>query len=793
MNTNAEKLFQKKGIEAAAGTGSNNLAMQLEDNRPQSVVQQKQVDALSYAKPLQRQANNTGLPDNLKSGVENLSGHAMDDVKVHYNSDKPAQLNAHAYAQGTDIHLASGQEKHLPHEAWHVVQQKQGRVKPTMQMKGKVNVNDDEGLEKEADEMGSKAYSNAAIADITPAPPVTSLKAYVLQRKAGDFARLNFFENQAAFYILYLGKVVEAKIVELKETGVVLEIKNVEEQHESEEKVEVSKESVESDAFEIRSDHKDLDGEKRFNEAKGASLEDVFKHLVELGTTKKRDDVTEHELGILRRANMADGTAAELTAAQLEYQHLLLTELGIPKGMIMDFNRSLGFEFEFAAFRLINKDIVDKDDVDNEILRSHILLAASGSKSPIFDLPFSLETDSNNALEIVTPPLLLLVSADTAGSLAKMHNLYSAAALILRHAISQPDNELLAGKLDAFEPAGFGGEWQWKGPDADKLSATEQERATKSNTIYGQVNLSLSATEIIRLINLQADEATLPLNPKDSDSTQLFKNIFATFNKDKDLKSLRGALAFYAKTVSNILGIPSVLFRQQQHRRPEPNQATGIKETLGLWVKDFHHLVFSDYFKAHSDIIGPFIENVKGKSGEVGEITFHAIRNQMVRFRGTEIKNFLKENSREVLLQKEKSRLCDEARNSNEALRDKPDSELLQVIREPLVIFMGKLNGLITERTKTFDIQLDENIKFFETIALQEYERMNALLIATLTGKKIAPERVARTEDEPLGSGQGVRKETYLGGLPGQRGLRVAEIRNTDDITKIQDSLNAQI
>jgi hypothetical protein len=107
--------------------------------------------------PIQKKENNTGLPDNLKSGMENLSGISLDDVKVHRNSDKPAQLQAHAYAQGTDIHLASGQEKHLPHEAWHVVQQKQGRVKPTMQMKGMVNVNDDAGLEKEADVMGVKA------------------------------------------------------------------------------------------------------------------------------------------------------------------------------------------------------------------------------------------------------------------------------------------------------------------------------------------------------------------------------------------------------------------------------------------------------------------------------------------------------------------------------------------------------------------------------------------------------------------------------------------------------------
>ena len=108
---------------------------------------------------LQKKANKTGLPDQLKAGIENLSGQSMDDVKVHFNSSKPAQLQAHAYAQGTDIHLAPGQEKHLPHEAWHVVQQKENRVKPTMQLRERVNINDDAGLEKEADVMGAKAAS----------------------------------------------------------------------------------------------------------------------------------------------------------------------------------------------------------------------------------------------------------------------------------------------------------------------------------------------------------------------------------------------------------------------------------------------------------------------------------------------------------------------------------------------------------------------------------------------------------------------------------------------------------
>jgi hypothetical protein len=108
---------------------------------------------------VQRVENKTGMPDSLKSGVESLSGYSMDNVKVHYNSSKPAQLNALAYAQGSDIHVGPGQETHLPHEAWHVVQQMQGRVQPTIQEKG-VGINDDVALESEADVMGARAAAN---------------------------------------------------------------------------------------------------------------------------------------------------------------------------------------------------------------------------------------------------------------------------------------------------------------------------------------------------------------------------------------------------------------------------------------------------------------------------------------------------------------------------------------------------------------------------------------------------------------------------------------------------------
>ncbi|WP_216651710.1 DUF4157 domain-containing protein [Paenibacillus sp. NEAU-GSW1] len=107
--------------------------------------------------PVQKKENKTGLPDSLKSGLEQQSGIDLSDVKVHYNSKEPSKVQALAFAQGNDIHIGPGQERHLPHEGWHVVQQKQGRVQPKLQMKNGMLLNNNDGLEREADSMGQAA------------------------------------------------------------------------------------------------------------------------------------------------------------------------------------------------------------------------------------------------------------------------------------------------------------------------------------------------------------------------------------------------------------------------------------------------------------------------------------------------------------------------------------------------------------------------------------------------------------------------------------------------------------
>lgn len=100
--------------------------------------------------------NATGIPLQMKKQIEAMSGLPLDDVRVHYNSDRPAQFQALAYTQGNQVYVGPGQEKHLSHELGHVVQQKRGMVRPTTHING-LTVNDDPALEREADLVGSRA------------------------------------------------------------------------------------------------------------------------------------------------------------------------------------------------------------------------------------------------------------------------------------------------------------------------------------------------------------------------------------------------------------------------------------------------------------------------------------------------------------------------------------------------------------------------------------------------------------------------------------------------------------
>jgi Domain of unknown function (DUF4157) len=144
-----------------------------------------------------------GLPDPLRSGIEALSGVSMDGVRVHYNSPHPASIGALAYARGREIHLGRGQEEHLPHEAWHLVQQAQRRVEPTMEIMDQTPINADTDLEREADVMGVRALSlfPAAVAATVSSVPsgqrLAAMAGHPVQFQRGR-ARRKEFKNERA-------------------------------------------------------------------------------------------------------------------------------------------------------------------------------------------------------------------------------------------------------------------------------------------------------------------------------------------------------------------------------------------------------------------------------------------------------------------------------------------------------------------------------------------------------------------------------------------------------------------
>lgn len=95
--------------------------------------------------------NKTGIPDSLLQRAEEKAGMSFADVRVHYNSQKPAKVGALAFTQGKHIYIGPGNENTLKHELGHIPQQEMGRVPATGRVNGYA-VNDNPALEREADE-----------------------------------------------------------------------------------------------------------------------------------------------------------------------------------------------------------------------------------------------------------------------------------------------------------------------------------------------------------------------------------------------------------------------------------------------------------------------------------------------------------------------------------------------------------------------------------------------------------------------------------------------------------------
>jgi hypothetical protein len=160
----------------------------------------------------------SSLEGEVQAKMEDSFGQDFSGVRIHKDSGSAKDMNAKAYTQGTDIHFAPGayhpDSKEglalIGHELTHVVQQRQGRVgQEELHGKG-LEINQDAGLEKEADEAGKLASEGKRIEVNGNARGIQKKEAGTLAIEKGEYL------IHSKYLSLELGKRIYDKINPIK-------------------------------------------------------------------------------------------------------------------------------------------------------------------------------------------------------------------------------------------------------------------------------------------------------------------------------------------------------------------------------------------------------------------------------------------------------------------------------------------------------------------------------------------------------------------------------------------------
>jgi hypothetical protein len=164
------------------------------------------------SKPIQKKEDD--FSEDLQMKANSTFGEDFSNVSIHKNSSKAKDLGALAFTQGENIHFAPGEfnpqsqkgQELIGHEVAHVQQQRQNRVKPTIQTKNG-NVNNSPLLEKEADEKG-KQFANSENFEVIQSKRISSINR-------GTNAPIQMLKKTNH---PWTGTVVGARLLALRET-----------------------------------------------------------------------------------------------------------------------------------------------------------------------------------------------------------------------------------------------------------------------------------------------------------------------------------------------------------------------------------------------------------------------------------------------------------------------------------------------------------------------------------------------------------------------------------------------
>ncbi len=498
---------------------------------------------------------------------------------------------------------------------------------------------------------------------------------------------------------------------------------------------------------------------------KGLRIDQAFMKFIEAVGGKR--EAAAKSLEVVRGANTPHGDPGKFMASQHQYQNLLLGPLAVPKGAIMDFHQSAGYEFEFGGYGK-GKELTEKAE---DIFVSHVVLGESAPIGKIFGLPYKLETDAGNALEMVTPPYLLLFSKDSKPMIRGALTMLTEASEVLR---DQAKGKQLTTIGAAIKSLGFGTSWTFTG-DAEDLVVGKNLKS--GGSVYGQVNVSMTLEELGELLSGRGEQG------------EVFKVISgvykAVLGEKADNRTLNTASLMYARYVANLLAIPSIMERQAYKdpiQRPKSNKMTEVKEALSVWIKMNPHVLISQFLLEKGDLETrmAFIRSIEEKEAE----NLHSL-NQVVE---TDTK-LSQMNTVEI---------------RRAVAKRYPALDLAAVKKQ----FGADQGGIVAHVNrhhadkKQYEQQLgEENRKLperwqgFAATMKAEFLNMNKLLKKALSGENVPG--ISLTEGpkpeflkEAFGKGLGVRKDTYVRALQGtDRTIVVVELRDTEKIIELTQDL----
>lgn len=493
---------------------------------------------------------------------------------------------------------------------------------------------------------------------------------------------------------------------------------------------------------------------------------------------------------------------------------------GIQDGLIGNEDRyksylSTGFEFEFATY------------AHSEELPSHEPLAAHKGISDLHpNLNFDLETDNNYEIEIGIPPLYFKRDDDPKGKLNKAHTDLRAVLNEAREDTIGGSDQSLKKLTEVLSSKGIGGEsWNLEPIAANMNLDTKRIKHPNNDQIYGQVNVPMTAAEAAEIMHKIREKWIANPNSIESGPVGTF---FSKVVGSPETASANNPDAIFKQLTTKMIGslyaIPAILFRkdpkysQALGRLPEAWQMEStIKELYSVWIKasnedilkaipqgdaDRSEFVISlqagaqavqDEIKAMLDTLvhpaaalieekinkekcisfiksqsnlTPFIQDLEAKLGADGATLTTTIDGVKDYFKPENLVNALNANISDEAEKWSTGELDGYAESAFDGLNP-------LAAWNPLKTAINNLSALVrTEILAKVKAEMD-----------QLFNRIKEQPATTMGAKPTKPWA------EEFGSGQGVRKETFLAAMGENQEYLLTEIRSDPAMKYWMDSL----